>query len=1066
MGITLILVKGRSKSRRWTRLFILVFATVTTLLGAVIAVAYYKQDELLAEAQKQLNNSFKGKFQIEDSHISPFENFPYISIDFDNVNIYETKRSRRMPIVHVDDIYIGFDAWSIINGNYEVKKIKLSNGGIQLVQYENGELNLGRALSPIEASNDTTSSETTTSTNFKLESIALENIDVMKLNRMNDMLFEVFIENAESGFSILEDKIEASLDTDFLFNLIIKGDTSFLHDKHLSLNTALSYDLEKELLNLSPSELLVESASFLMEGSIDVKNDLDLDLKFSGQKPNFDLFLAFAPPELDPVFSRYENGGQVYFNATVAGPSYGTSPHIEIDFGCEEAFVENTEVSKAVNELFFKGHFTNGELNTAETMALTIEDFSATPETGKFDGAISVKNFDAPDIEMSVSSEFNLDFLVDFLSLDDLEDVSGKVILDMNFHDIIDLDDPSKAIERLNESYFTELTVENLSFSSPDFHLPIKDLNIKAEMDGHKAVVEQFSLKAGQSDISITADISDLPAILHHTDIPVDVNMNIESNLIDIYEITKVDSLTEGFNEQVKNFTMGFQFKTTARAFTESPYLPLGEFFIKDLYAGLTNYPHELHDFNADVIIDSTDFNVIDFRGMLDQSDFHFNGRLNHYDLWFQENPNGKSIIDFDLDSKVIQLQDVFSYNGENYVPEDYRSEEFQNVLFHGHSEMTFENNLKSVNLSLDPLSAYMKEHGVRLKGFAGEIYADSTELLISDFGGSVGNSSLTVDANIHLKQDSIKKPHTFKLTSPNLDFDQLFSYIPAEPDEATGTVDHEDGFNIFEVPFTDLEFEVDIDKMNYHKYLLEEFKLKGNMQENHYIYIDTMRLNAAGGQMRMNGYFNGSNPEFIYLKPNMELENIDLDKLLFKFDNFGQDQLISDNLHGKLTGAVSGIIHVHPDLVPAVDEAELDIDIEVVQGSLVNFSPFSAMSSFFTDKNLNLVRFDTLKNNLKLQNGDLIIPKMNLNTSLGYFEISGTQGVDLDMEYDMRIPLKVIARAGVQKIFGRKNRDNSEQVDDIIYRDETRKTRFVNINIKGTPDDYDIALKKAKRNR
>lgn len=1053
-----------SKRKNWRKALIIAIAFISIAVISVAGLAYSKKDELINKALAQLNESLAGKVVVEDTKISLFENFPYVSIDLMNIEVYETKAPDSEAIIDIADAYIGFDLVSIIQGTYEVKKIKLSDGTVKLVQYTDGALNVANILPEEEAQIEKSSPTNANGMNINLRSIELVNIDLLKLNKETNILAEVFVENLRSNFSIVDDKVKASLDSRLLFNLIVAGDTSFLHDKHISINTSLNYDLNSEFLQISPSELTIEKASFLMEGSVDVKNDLNLDLSFSGQKPNFDLFLAFVPEEFGPLLSRYDNGGSVYFNALAKGPAaYGFSPHIEVDFGCKEAFIENTEVDKGLNDLYFEGHFTNGELNAPSTMALTIADFTATPETGIFKGDVTIKNFESPDIEMQVSSEFNLDFLAGFLNLEGLEDVSGKVSLDMNFHDIVDLDDPSKTIERLNESYFTELKVEDLNFTSPDFHLPFKDINIRASMDGHTAKIEEFSLKTGASDISITASVSDLPAIFHHTDIPVDVSLDIVSSLIDIQELSETEADSGGFNEQIKNLGLKFNFKSSARAFTESPNLPLGEFFINELTAELTNYPHKIHDFKADVMIDSVDFNVIDFSGMIDESDFHFKGKLEHYDIWFEEVPKGDTRIDFDFTSSLLKLQDLLSYNGENYLPEDYRSEEFSDLKLHGFSTIEFDKKLKSVNLTLDKVEATLTEHEMEFERFAGNFYIDSTRLEVSNFGGKLGNSEFTTDLTYYLNAAQTNNKHSFVLKSPRLDFDQLFAYAPPAPDTETGKVDHEAGFNIFEVPFADLNFQVDIDQMNYHRYLLDDFTLKGRMQTDHFIYIDTMALKTAGGELRLNGYFNGSNPDSIYFSPNIEVKNLDLDKLLFKFDNFGQDQLVSDNLHGMASGTVTGTIQMHRDMVPIIDDSKLNMDIEVVNGSLVDFSAFSAMSSYFTDKNLSLVRFDTLKNTLNLENGDLVIPSMNINTSLGYFEISGRQSLDLNMEYNVRIPMKVVTRAGAQKLFGRKNRDNSDQVDEIQYRDEDKRTRFVNINIKGTPDRYDISLGKAK---
>ena len=52
-------------------------------------------------------------------------------------------------------------------------------------------------------------------------------------------------------------------------------------------------------------------------------------------------------------------------------------------------------------------------------------------------------------------------------------------------------------------------------------------------------------------------------------------------------------------------------------------------------------------------------------------------------------------------------------------------------------------------------------------------------------------------------------------------------------------------------------------------------------------------------------------------------------------------------------------------------------------------------MSDYFKDKNLQRVRFDTLRNQIDLEQGTVIIPNMNINTSLGYFEVSGKQDTE-----------------------------------------------------------------------
>ena len=1060
---------ARSKRARvWKRILFLVITIPILLFAGVLFYVFQNQDKLVQEFINTANADFAGRLTIEDTHISPFANFPYVSIDLEGVKVYESKEGTAEVLLDIQDIYLGFDLLSLVSGTVDIKSLKIENGSIKLIQHVDGTLNILNALSQTKEEEIEDPGE---EFHMHLKRIHLVNIDLLKYNESNDVLVEAFISDAQSTFSNIPAHTMVSLDSRLELNLIIEGDTTFVHHKDIDLHTSLDYSKEDGILTIQPSEMTLEKVLFLMEGTIDVADDMNLDLTFKGRKSNFDLFLAFAPEELAPLLSRYDNGGKIFFEAKIQGKSINNNlPLVVADFGCEDAFFNNTVSDKKVDDLFFKGHFTTGEKRNPSTMEFSLSDFTAKPEAGVFKVDIFVKNFEAPEIEMKLDSEFDLEFLADFLSIENIEDPSGRVSLTMNFHDIIDIDNPEKSIESLNESYYTELSVEDLSFKTSEFHLPINDIDIKAHMDGHMAIIDTFYVEIGESNLGIKASISDLPAIIHHTSIPVVADMEIRSNVMDIKQLTLKDSVP-AMDEKIEDLSMRFKFNSSAKAFTESPNLPTGEFFIEDLYAQLTHYPHTLHDFHADVFVDTSDFRVVDFTGMIDESDFHFNGRLKNYDLWFEEEPLGDTKVEFNLTSALLQLEDLFSYGGENYVPEDYRHEEFQDLKVHGFADLHFNDGLQSSDVNIDLMEAQMKVHPFRFEKFKGRLHFEDEHLVVQDFSGKLGESEFLANLNYYLGKDTAvqKRDNYFSLKSPRLNFDQLFAYNPPPSDYAASPEDHEAGFNIFDVPFSDMTFDFDIKHLRYHRYLLDDFVAKARMQANHYVYLDTFSLATAGGNIYLNGYFNGSDPEQIYFSPDMTVENIDLDKLLFKFENFGQDQLVSDNLHGKLSGRITGMIHMHADMVPIIDDSEVHIDMEVVNGSLNNYAAFDAMSSFFKNKNLSNVRFDTLRNQIDINNGILNIPKMNLNTTLGFFEISGQQSFDttLNMEYYLRVPWKIVTKAAVSKLFGKNKEIDPDQVDEIEYRDESKRVRFVNVKISGTPDDYKVAVgKKDKRSK
>ncbi|MEM0999419.1 MAG: AsmA-like C-terminal region-containing protein [Bacteroidota bacterium] len=1044
-------------------------------------MVYWKQDDIVQHILTQFNEDFVGEIEFADSHISPFETFPHITIDLEHLKIWEGKDKHDIrPIIEVEDAYLGFDFWTILSGKFDIDFIRVENGEFDIIRHCDGKYNVLTALSsthPIEEE------EMEDDFHLHLKSVQLKNLDIHQFDEIEVVDVETYVHDATASFKSAEDHVLAELESNFELNVIDHYDTTFIRHKHFFIDAHMDFDKGTQLLTIDESQLNLEHGEFTMEGSIDAADSMNIDLQVHGNKPNFDLLIAFAPTELIPTLERYENAGEIFFEADVKGKPIGRLPLFKVDFGCKKAWVRNSDTDSRVNDLEFQGQLTNG-LNASRgisAMQFILKDFNASPKAGFIQADIDVKNFDSPDIDMKLRSSFDLTFLKDFLNLETVRNLNGKVVLDIRFHDIIDLDQPEKAISKLNEAYFTQLTVEDLSFSADGFDLPIKKVNAKMHMEGHEADIDYLDLEIGGSDLHIDGLISDLPAVIHHSADLIDSRLNIRSKYIDLAELTGAvasdDTTRKPFDEQIENFSMRLDFKSSARAFTEFKHLPEGEFFIEDMYAKLKHYPHTFHDFHADVYIDENDLRIVDFSGMLDTSDFHFVGKLHDYGFWFAEKLQGDTRIDFDLTSEHLRLEDLFVYQNENYIPEDYRHEELTGLKIHGISDLHFKGNFHSADVRLTQFDAKMKAHPLKLRNFKGRVHYEDEHVQIDTLWGQIGKSSFWVDLNYYLGDDEAvrKRDNHLGIHARKLDFDELANYTPPPATGPAEPVDHEAGFNLYQLPFTPMTFDLDIRDLNYHRYLIRDFKAKFRTERDHFIRVDTMTLRAAGGRIDMAGVFDGRNPERIYLDPRIYLTDVDLDKLLLKFENFGQDHLVSENLHGNLSGKITGHIHVHPDFVPKLDDSEIHLDIEVLNGRLDNYEPLVAMAEYFGDKNLSSVRFDSLLNHLDVKDGVLNIPNMTLNTTLGHMDFSGKQKIsgDYDMEYYVRVPMKMVTQVAKNKLFPGKKKDEELLADaaveeeEIIYKDDSKRIRYLNLKILGDLEDYSVKLgrdKKAKR--
>ena len=122
-------------------------------------------------------------------------------------------------------------------------------------------------------------------------------------------------------------------------------------------------------------------------------------------------------------------------------------------------------------------------------------------------------------------------------------------------------------------------------------------------------------------------------------------------------------------------------------------------------------------------------------------------------------------------------------------------------------------------------------------------------------------------------------------------------------------------------------------------------------------------------------------------------------------------------------------------------------------------------LSDYMGDKNLKNIKFDTIKNHIDIMNGHINIPNMTIESSLGHMELSGTQDLDNNIEYYVRIPWKIVKQAAKYKLFSnKKNKGNKIEEDEIIEVDPEKKIKYLNIKLHGNIDDFKVSMKKEKK--
>jgi len=1069
-------MKLRKKIIRWA------FVITGTALALIIiagAILYSQQHRLTQMAVKELNKQFAGELLIESSHISPFSHFPYISIALNKVRFFADKKQRTHPLYEVERLYAGFSLPDILRQQYNVRIIALKNGHLHIEKYANGEVNLLKAHA---FKTDTTSAATTSTgaLSMDLRKVILKNMEVTYQDRSSGWQVTTHIEKIKAGFKMDSGHIAVTLDSKMLIDIKSRTDTTLFKNKRLALDIKLDYDKVKQQLTIPPSTLLLENASLRTEGMVLLSNGCYLDLKVKGDRPDLNLLMALVPDNIADLLEKYKQDGRIYFDGSVKGPlGKGTMPLVKVNFGCEDVWFQNKQVDRKVDQLGFKGYYTNGEGRSLETSELQLLNLNARPGKGVFRGNFVMRNFTDPRIVMQLYSELDLRFLGEFLGIKDLEQISGQIALNMNFKELVDMQFPEQSLAQLKEGVESELTVKQLEFRIPGYHHAVRNMNLHAEVKQGHLVLDSLAFRIGSSDFFMHASLSDLPAIFHQQEKPVSVTFNARSSRVNLGELIRFDSAYAALGKEIiSGFNIGLAFETSVKELLHPDPLPRGTFRIRQLSARMQEYPHTLHNFGADIAINDTSLLIRDFTGNIDSSGFMFKGRLNNYPLWFSKVKKGRTQFAFDLKSNRLSMEDLLGSQGKMYVPQGYWKETATGLWLRAKMDMRYDTVFKMADLRIANASGQLNVHPIKLESIKGRIrYGKDRFLAVDTLTGKIGRSDFDINLRLFAKGGKKKRENSFRFNSTFLDIDELMNYdfSSSEDQPLVNTAAaparikandslHAAGFNVFRIPFSNFDAQVNVKKVKYRRLWLKNVIAGIHMKEEQKLKIDTIGLEIAKGHIGMRGFFNAADPQKLYFRSRIKVDHVDLNKLLIKFDNFGQDMVLNNNLKGTLSGQIKSYVRMHPDLTPVLNDTEAAMDIEIHDGSLIDFGPMQAMAGYFKDKNLRLVRFDTLRNKLQLKKGVLEIPRMNINSSLGYIEVSGTQSLNMHMDYHLRVPMKMVTQVGFQALFGKKQEEvDPDKVDAIEYRDKDKRVRFMNLRISGTTDKYKIGLGKGK---
>jgi hypothetical protein len=496
------------------------------------ALAQIYEDEVKAYFLAKLNENLNTKVEIGSIDLSLLQSFPDASIVLSDVKMHHSAPYQGAGhFLVASKVKFRFSIFAFISGDYNVKRIDLENGTLQVLTSSKNISN----YNILKASKDSTESHF----KFEMEKLNVSKLDVFVDLKPSDFLSKFLITDASIGGKFSDANYELEIESELLFDNLKASGTKWISELPVDLDCRLKVNNDKKEYSFSKGKIQLSEMNFDVLGLMRFTNSSQyVDLKIGGEDLDIRSVLSLLPENYQNYVDNYESDGEFYCNASILGDwSSKVNPHFEAEFGIKKGTIVQKSNSIKMEQVALKGTFSNGWKNAMLTSVLDLTEAEFSIEGGKAEGTFKLSNFEEMKIHADFSAGLQLEDVFKFFPPGKLQEMKGQgnldVVLDGKLGELLD----SKGSVSNSISANGRLTLIGASFKIEGDTMTYRNLDASLQFSNHDVLIERFKGNAGSSDFSLNGSLINLFGYLLTEDQPIGVKALVQSRTIVLDEL-------------------------------------------------------------------------------------------------------------------------------------------------------------------------------------------------------------------------------------------------------------------------------------------------------------------------------------------------------------------------------------------------------------------------------------------------------------------------------------------------------------------------------------------------
>ncbi len=514
---------------KWVKVVLISFVVVISILTSAVLYVFYNLDQLKQLALKEVNKQLNTTLSAKSIDVTFWNTFPNVSLAFNEIGIDDPIRKNK-KLLSVQHLYLGFNFYDIINEKYQIQLLEVDSGTLHLFVDATNKENY---LIIKEQASDTNKKKSPFS--FKLNKLKFKKVHLVYHNILQEINIETAIENAALSGSFSDELFELTLDLDARLNMLESGGTMLFKEKHIQLSTALWVDRKKDLYTIGNSACKIDALELELAGKVKQLNKkTDFDIQFSAKQISIQNLLSILPVKLPKSLSNYTSEGNVYFKGIIKGAkSIHVFPLIRINFGIENGTLTDPESKLKMEQISFKGEYSNGGRKSMSASVLTLSKFVVSLQNQKVYGNLKLQDFEQPKLTLDFNGEADLAVLTRFIKIQELEDAKGA----LQFKCTVKGEQKNNTWNWSDETNAGVFTANITSLKMRDLEKPITNCSFDARFANNKLTFNKIILSVGKTTVQAKGNINRVLDYMFVKNQKLTADLIIESNLINLEDI-------------------------------------------------------------------------------------------------------------------------------------------------------------------------------------------------------------------------------------------------------------------------------------------------------------------------------------------------------------------------------------------------------------------------------------------------------------------------------------------------------------------------------------------------